>query len=162
MSQFPPDNVPASTTCHLYSYADECEICAYAKVHYCYPPGFKLAHCNECHRSYTRGAQVHCSSCHETFSRDEAELRHWSNRHGVCRTPAEIKRRNGTPMYQDRSTDLGPVWRLADDRPPLSQRPTRGVGSPLTPTDGSNSSRVCVPSGGGASGARAVETSTSC
>ena len=49
-----------------------CEVCAYAEVHGCWPPGplmsLRRVHCSVCHQEWGRRSQsCHCSVCHQTF-----------------------------------------------------------------------------------------------
>ena len=58
-----------------------CEVCAYAQVNGCWPPGPLMAlrqvHCPTCHATWSKAQQsCHCARCHQTLPSLRAFDRH--------------------------------------------------------------------------------------
>jgi hypothetical protein len=67
----------------------DCEICAFAKIHACWPHDHKGTHCRECHASWTGTRPGHCVVCHQTFAGDTASEAHWDGARHVH--PVEVE-----------------------------------------------------------------------
>lgn len=59
----------------------ECSICAYGKIHACWPPEIlakRQTHCKDCHETWGGHARAHCTLCHATFASYGVSDHHWT------------------------------------------------------------------------------------
>lgn len=62
-----------------------------------------------CGRRWTSLTQAHCTVCHEHFATVGVSDAHQTD--GRCTYPAEVTRKNGTPVYRLSREAEGDVWR---------------------------------------------------
>lgn len=104
-----------------------CPICAHVDEHGWYGPGFNGEHYRDCHRSWTGLAECHCAGCHRHFGSDSAFDIHQIGVDAVCRDPATLFDRHGTPRLKAVERKSGMVWVGVSSQPPPQGE--------VTPTD---------------------------
>jgi hypothetical protein len=91
--------------------------------------GEAACRCRDCGRAWTASREAHCPGCHRQFSSDSAFDAHLVLDHGpctthpgnrrphrvccarsICRDPATLRSRDGTPRLMLTRSRFGPVW----------------------------------------------------
>jgi hypothetical protein len=99
--------------------------------------------CHTCGREWTEPSEAHCAGCHRHFSSDSAFDKHQAidhrpcskrpenqgdNKHkvcaaqSVCRDPATLKKRDGSPPLRQIETDRGTTWATPEMPPEVIAR----------------------------------------